>query len=104
MREKVLSLYNFQNPQQKDQFRKVLSHFNVSLRILRSRDRINIKKYFEFNKNLFKQFRTMFPWMLANKTVHNYLGHAHQAIQRNGGYGLFHLSEAALEVLLLELQ
>ena len=41
--------------------------------------------------------------MLVNKTVHNYLGHAHQAIHMNGGYGLFHHSEAPLEAMLLEI-
>ena len=46
----------------------------------------------------------MFKWMLANKTVHNFLGHAHQAIQANGGRGLFHRSERPLEVLLLDFQ
>ena len=95
-------MYNFQSNQQKDEFRIVLSPLSVSIRILSSQDRIGIKKYFEFNKKLFVKIRTMFPWMLGNKTVHNFLGHAHQAIRKNGGYGLFHLSERPLEVRLLE--
>ena len=46
----------------------------------------------------------MFPWMLAKKTVHNFLGHSHQAIHMNGGFGLFHRSEAPLEAMLLVIQ
>ena len=49
------------------------------------------------------KIRTMFKWMLGNKSVHNFLGHAHHAIQANGGRGLFHRSERPLEVLLLDL-
>ena len=50
------------------------------------------------------KIRTMFKWMLGNKSVHNFLGHAHHAIQANGGRGLFHRSERPLEVLLLDFQ
>ena len=102
-REKILNLFDFESPEQKNEFREVLSHFSVSLRIISSRDPINVLKYSDFNKKLFKKIRNLFPWMLSNKTVHNFLGHAHQAIQKNGGYGLFHRSEAPLEAMLLEI-
>ena len=44
-------------------------------------------------------FTTLFSWASVPETLHRFLGHSWQVMERNGSRGLGHLSEEGLEAL-----
>ena len=96
-RELVVDLFDCQNSNVRDDLRDLLMRFNVILRILNSREQVQIKKFHDFCLETYILQLQTFPWMHVSPTVHRYLAHASQAMQKNGGYGLGQLSEAPLE-------
>ena len=97
-REKVLDLYEpFDETTQREEMRRVLQGFNVILRVMSSTRKIHCAKFNEFNRKIYCDLLTLFPWMQINDTVHQMFHSAQFIRDYNSGYALGDYSESALE-------
>ena len=74
-------------------------HMNLSalLKVANSRGMVNAQRVREVSQETYLLILENFPWVSVNNTLHKFLGHLHQFIERNNCFGSCNLSEEGLE-------
>ena len=82
-------------------FKGILSqiHMNLSalLKIANSNERVNIERFRVISQNTYIMILENFPWVSVSNTLHKFLAHTFQFIERNDHIGLCNISEEGLE-------
>ena len=65
-REIILDLYKTDSPDQREQLRQVIQKLSVILRVMSSTRKIKITEFHQLNIEIYKQLKTLFPWMDIN--------------------------------------
>ena len=58
---------------------------------------VNAQRVREVSQETYLLILENFPWVSVSNTLHKFLGHLHQFIERNNCFGLCNLSEEGLE-------
>ena len=96
-RDYVLDLYKTANDRERAGLKTLLQNINVILRVLGSREMIEIDDFKSFCLDTYALLNRMFPWMKISQSIHRYLAHGSDLIALNGSMGLAQLSEGPLE-------
>ena len=94
-------------PQYQDTLRKVMLMFSVVIRVMSSKDEVNVPAYKQYCTKLYLILINNFPrvahkhrpgpWISITPSVHKLLAHSWELIQNNDCHGLGTLDEAGLE-------
>ena len=74
-------------------------HMNLSalLRVANSCESVNVERLRALSQETYLLILKNFPWVSVSNTLHKFLAHVHQFIERNNNVGLCNLSEEGLE-------
>ena len=82
-------------------YKEVLTniHTNLSalLKVANSSESVNVERFRELSQETYLLILENFPWVSVSNTLHKFLAHVYQFIEKNSNTGLCNLSEEGLE-------
>ena len=82
-------------------FKGILSQIQMNLsallKIANSNERVNVERFRVISQNTYIMILESFPWVSVSNTLHKFLAHTLQFIERNDHIGICNISEEGLE-------
>ena len=97
-REAVVHLFKG-TVHEKAVIRELLQNFSVILRVISSKNLVDVDSFEEFCNQTYILLCQNFPWVSVTTSVHRLLGHSAERIRLNQGFGLGLISEEGLEAV-----
>ncbi|KAI6646836.1 hypothetical protein LOD99_9165 [Oopsacas minuta] len=81
----------------KDALTEIHRNLSALLRVANSNEIVDVDRFRVLSQETYIQILQTFPWVSISNTLHFFLAHAHQFIERNDRVGLCSLSDEGLE-------
>ncbi|KAI6653954.1 hypothetical protein LOD99_3130 [Oopsacas minuta] len=81
----------------KDALTEIHRNLSALLRVANSNEVVDVERFRVLSQETYILILQTFPWVSISNTLHKFLAHAHQFIERNDRVGLCSLSEEGLE-------